>query len=87
MILLEFPSLFSRAEEGVGPGRRGLDLSIEVMKDFFQSFQGIDGLKNFLLFLQSQMKGNGDQVGESPRLVNFVEGLQDLLGKGFPHGE
>src|SRR4030042_4824809 len=33
------------------------------------------------------MEGNGDQVGESAWLVNFIEGLQYLLGKGFPHGE
>src|SRR4030042_676054 len=87
MIFLKFPSLFPGVEQGMGSARGGLDLSTEGMKDFFQSFQGIDGLKNLLLFLQSQMEGNGDQVSESARLVNFIEGLQYLLGKGFPHGE
>ena len=87
MILLKFPCLFSRIEQGMRSGRGGLDLSIEMMEDLFQSFQGIDGLKNFLLFLQSQMKGNGDQVSESPRMINLVERFQYLFGKGLPYRE
>src|SRR4030042_1669669 len=44
MILLKFPCLFSRIEKGVRSGRRGLNLSTEALKDFFQSFQRVDGL-------------------------------------------
>ena len=87
MILLKFPCLFSRIEQGMGSGGGGLDLSIEVMEDFFQSFQGIDGLKNFLLFLQSKMEGNSDHVSESPWMINLVESFQYLFRKWLPHGE
>jgi len=87
MIFLIFPCLFSRVEQGMRSGRRRLDLPIKMMEHFFQSFQGIDGLKNFLLFLQSQMEGYGDQVRQSPGMVNFIQRLQYFLREGLPHGE
>jgi hypothetical protein len=59
-----------------------LDLSIEVMEDFLQSFQGIDGLKNFLLFLQSQMECHGNEVSKSAWMINLIQGPQHLFGKG-----
>jgi hypothetical protein len=65
----------------------GLKLTVKEMENHLEPFQGVNGFKNLLLLSKLQMEGHGNQVGKSARVIDFIQGFQDLFGNRFAHGE